>query len=42
MFGTKKFISRRAILRGIGAGIALPFWMRWSRFHRDARTAANR
>src|SRR2546425_4175342 len=42
MFGTKKFISRRTILRGIGTGIALPFWEGMvPAFPATARTAAN-
>jgi len=42
MFGTKKFISRRTILRGIGAGIALPFLDAMvPAFTATARTAAN-
>lgn len=42
MFGTKKFISRRTILRGIGAGIALPFLDSMvPAFTATARTAAN-
>src|SRR2546425_1955160 len=42
MFGTKKFISRRTILRGIGAGIALPFLDAMvPAFTPTARTAAN-
>ena len=42
MFGTKKFISRRTILRGIGTGIALPFLDAMvPAFTPTARTAAN-
>ena len=42
MFGTKKFISRRTILRGIGTGIALPFLDAMvPAFTATARTAAN-
>src|SRR6266545_437583 len=42
MFGTKKFISRRTILRGIGTGIALPFLDAMvPAFTPTAKTAAN-
>src|SRR5580765_4189515 len=42
MYGTKKFISRRTILRGVGAGIALPFLESMvPAFTPTARTAAN-
>src|SRR5262249_60241650 len=42
MFATKRFISRRTILRGMGAGIALPFLEAMvPAFTPTARTAAN-
>jgi hypothetical protein len=42
MFGTKKFISRRTILRGIGTAIALPFLDAMApAFTQTAKTAAN-
>src|SRR5947208_16826382 len=42
MFATKRFISRRTVLRGAGAAIALPFLESMvPAFTETARTAAN-